>query len=63
MLVSSLMFLLPMFFTGAVRVGGDVVQLGGALMIFVVGSVVISRGHIQRVTIWPDLVWASLASL
>jgi hypothetical protein len=46
-----------------VGVGGEVVQLGGALMIFVMGSVVVARGHSQRVTIWPDLVWASWASL
>ena len=54
-LVSGLMFRLPLLFPGAVGVGGKVVQFGGALMIFVVGSVVISRRHIQRVTIWPDL--------
>lgn len=62
-LVSGLMFLLPLLFTGAVGMGGKVVQLGGPLMIFVMGSVVISRRHSQRVTICPDLVWASLASL
>ena len=45
MLVSSLMFLLPMLFTGAVGVGSEVVQLGSPLVIFVVGPVVISGGH------------------
>jgi hypothetical protein len=45
MLMSSLMLLLPLLFTGAVSVGGEVVQLGGPLMIFVMGSVVIARGH------------------
>ena len=62
MLVPAEVFLLPMFLTGAVGVGGEVVQLGGALVIFVMGSVVISRRHFQSVTIWPDLAWASLAS-
>jgi len=56
MLVSGLMFLFPLLFTGAVGVGGEVMQLGGALMIFVMGSVVVARGHNQRVTSWPDLV-------
>jgi len=45
MLMSTEMFLLPPFFTGAVGVGGEVVQFGGSLMIFVMGSVVIARGH------------------
>jgi len=45
MLVSTEMFLLPPFFTGAVGVGGEVVQLGSPLMIFVMGSVVISSRH------------------
>jgi hypothetical protein len=39
------MFLFPVFFTGAVGVRGEVVQLGGPLMIFVMRSIVISRGH------------------
>jgi len=55
MLVSGLMFRLSLLFTGAVGMGGEVVQLGGALMIFVMGSVVVARGHSQRLTIWPDL--------
>ena len=63
MLGSGLMLLLSLLFTRAVGVGGEVMQLGGALMIFVMGSVVVARGHSQRVTIWPDLVWASWASL
>ena len=54
-LVPGLMFLLSLLFTGAVGVGGEVVQLGGALMIFVMGSVVIAGRHNQRVKIWPDL--------
>jgi hypothetical protein len=43
-------------------VGGTVVQLGGSLMVFVVRSVVTASRH-QKVPIFPDLVWASLASL
>jgi hypothetical protein len=45
MLVSAEVFLFSLLFTGAVGVGCEVVQLGGPLMIFVMGSVVISRGH------------------
>ena len=43
MLVSGLMFRLALLFTGAVGVGGEVVQLGGPLMIFVMRTVVIAR--------------------
>jgi hypothetical protein len=46
-----------------VGVGGQIVQFGSPLMIFVRRSVVVSSGHDQRVTICPDFVWASLASL
>ena len=56
MLVTGLMFLFALLFTGAVGVSGNVVQLGGPLMIFVMGAVVIAGGHSQRVTICPDLV-------
>ena len=45
MLVSAEMFLLSMFFAGAVGVGGEIVQFGGQLVIFVVGSVVIACRH------------------
>lgn len=45
---------------GTVRVGCHVVQLGSLLMVFVMGSVVVS-GH-QSFAICPDLVWASWAS-
>jgi hypothetical protein len=63
MFVPSLMFLLPVFLTGAVGVCGEVMQLGCPLMIFVMRSVVISSGHNYSVTIWPDLACASFASL
>ena len=43
MLGSCLVFLLTLLFAGAVGVGGQVVQLGGPLVIFVVGSVVVSH--------------------
>ena len=62
MLVSSLVLLFAALFTGAVGVGGDVMELGGPLMVFVMGSVVVSRRHGQRVTICPDLECASFAS-
>ena len=45
MLVSGLMFRLPLLFTGAVGMGGEVVQLGGTLMVFVVGAVIVSGRH------------------
>jgi hypothetical protein len=45
MFVPSLMFLFALLFTGAMGVSGEVVQLGGPLVIFVMGSVVIARGH------------------
>ena len=63
MLMPSLMFRLALLFTGAVGVGGQIVQFGSPLMIFVRRSVVVSSRHDQRVTICPDFVWASLASL
>lgn len=46
MLVPSLMCLLALLLTGAVGVGSEVVQFGGPLMIFVMGTVVISSRHI-----------------
>ena len=45
MFMSGLMFLLPVLFTGAMGVGGEVVEFRGPLMVFVMRSVVISRGH------------------
>jgi hypothetical protein len=45
MLVSAEVFLLPVFFAGAMGVGGEVMQFGSPLMIFVMGSVVIPGGH------------------
>jgi len=63
MLVSTEMFGFALLFAGAVGVGGQIVQFGSPLMIFVRRSVVVSSGHDQRVTICPDFVWASLASL
>jgi hypothetical protein len=56
MFVPGLVLLLPLFFTRAVGVGGEIVQLGGPLMIFVMRSVVVACGHNQRVTICPDLL-------
>ena len=63
MLVSSLIFRFPLLFTGAMGVGRKIMQFGSPLMIFIMRSVVISCGHNQRVSICPDLLWASLASL
>ena len=45
-LVPSLMILFALLFTGAVGVGGYIVQFGSPLMIFVMGSVVVSSGHL-----------------
>jgi len=63
MLVSAEVIVLSMLFRSPMGVCGAVVQFRGALMVLVVRSVVISSGHDQMLTIWPDLVWASLASL
>jgi hypothetical protein len=46
-LVSRRVFLLPLFFTGTMGVGGEVVQFSGPLMVFVMRSVVISSRHIE----------------
>jgi hypothetical protein len=46
-LVSRRVFLLPLFFTGTMGVGGKVVQFSGPLMVFVMRSVVISSRHIE----------------
>jgi hypothetical protein len=42
---------------------GAVVELGGPLMILVVRSVVITCRHNQMLTICPDLLLVSFASL
>jgi hypothetical protein len=46
-----------------VRVRRQIVQFRRKLMILVVRSIVISGGHGYRLSICPDLLWASLASL
>jgi hypothetical protein len=63
MLVPAQMIVLSMLLRNPMGVRGAVVQLSGPLMVLVVRSVVISSGHDQMLTIWPDLVCASLASL
>jgi hypothetical protein len=45
------------------RVRSRFMQLSGLLVIVPVGPVVITLGHTQRLSICPDFVWASLASL
>jgi hypothetical protein len=63
MLVTRLVILLTvMFRSGSVRVRSVVVQLRSSLMIFVMRSAIVSSGH-QRLSICPDLLWASFASL
>lgn len=58
------MVLFPsMFGCAAVRVRCRFMKLSGLLVIFPVGPVVKSLGHSQRLSICPDFVWASLASL
>ena len=58
------MFLLsPMFGGAAMRVRGRFMKLSGLLVIFPVGPVVKSLRHDQKLSICPDFVWASLASL
>jgi hypothetical protein len=62
MLVSRLVILFSLLLRNPMAMRSGVVQFGGALMVLV-RSIVISSGHDQILTIWPDLVWASLASL
>jgi hypothetical protein len=54
--------LLFMLFRCAMGVRGNVVEFRRPLMILIVRSVVIACRHSQRLTICPDLAWASLAS-
>jgi len=55
-LLAGQVILLPMLFTrGSMGVRGKVVEFGRTLMIFVMRSVVIARGHNYRLPIWPDL--------
>src|SRR5580704_8776443 len=63
MLVSRLVILFSLLLRNPMAMRSGVVQFGGALMVLVVRSIVISSGHDQILTIWPDLVWTSLASL
>jgi hypothetical protein len=61
-LVSGLVVLLAgVLGGGAVCVSRRIMQLGRPLMIFVVGTIVVSSGH-QSFSIWPDLLWAIFAS-
>jgi len=46
--MSGQVFLFPVLFADAMSVGGAVLQFGGALMVFVVRSVVIASGHFNR---------------
>src|SRR5580658_692215 len=62
-LVPGQVFLFPMVFAHAMGMGGAVLQFGGALMVLVVRSVVITSGHVRSSSIRPDLLWASFASL
>lgn len=61
--VSSQVILFSVLFGNTMGVRADVVQLGGLRMILVMGSVVIASRHNYKVTIRPDLAWASFASL
>jgi hypothetical protein len=62
-LLPGLAILFLMSFRGdTMRVGGHIVQLGCSLMILVMRSVVITSRH-YRLSISPDLVWASFAIL
>ena len=63
LLVPAQMIVLSMLLRNPMGVRGAVVQLSGPLMVLVVRTVVVSSGHDQMLTIWPDLVCASLASL
>jgi hypothetical protein len=45
-----------------VSVSGEFVHLSGFLVILVMRAIVVSSGHIYNAPIFPDLLWASLAS-
>jgi hypothetical protein len=63
-LLSGLMVLFLMGFGRTVMsVGGAIVQLGGPLMVLVMRSVVVACRHFQRLSISPDLLRASFASV
>jgi len=62
-LVSRQVFLFPVFLAHTMDMGGTVVKFRGPLMVLVMRSLVITRGHNQTLTICPDLLWASVASL
>ena len=47
----------------AMCVRRDIVQLGRPLMILVMRALVITCRHDHKITICPDLSWASLANL
>jgi len=63
MLMSGQVILLSVLTGSAVGVRGGIVQFGCSLMILVMRSVVIAGGHIQRLSICADLLWASFANL
>ena len=62
-LPGEMLLLSPMFGCAAMRVRGRFMKLSGLLVIFPVGPVVKSLRHNQKLSICPDFVWASLATL
>jgi len=62
-LPGQVLLLSPMFSRAAMCMRSRFVKLGSRLVIFPMGSVVKSLRHGYRLSICPDFVWASWASL
>ncbi len=62
-LPGEMLLLSTMFGCAAMRVRGRFMKLSGLLVIFPVRPVVKSLRHSYKLSICPDFVWASLASL
>jgi len=52
-----------LLFGGTVGMRRGIVQFSRALVVLVMRSIVVASGHIQAVSIRPDLLWASFAIL
>ena len=63
MLVPRQVILFSVLLGDTMGMCGEIVQFGGSLVILIVRSVVITCRHNQMLTICPDLLWASFASL
>jgi hypothetical protein len=56
-------FGLAVLFPDAMGMRRDIVKFGGALVILIMRSAIVTSRHSYRLPICPDFEWASLASL